>query len=220
MKPINIISIIIFLMFPVFCLGNTYAVTEEVKELNNQNDLDTYEMNLNDVVIGNRGELNSLVWPTPVLYGDSDNDGLKEGVCFWLDSRDNKGMCLIAEFVKDDSKCRGGDEIILCPIDDINTRDQTLKVVTHDFDSDGIMEYIIFVIDNIDYATQFFVIRTNGHGISPCESGLKNFFELVGSGAAFEPYIHNDTIYGRKAFRGYSYNEWIYRNGKLRKLSD
>ena len=217
MKPINIRSIIIFLMLPIFCHENTYAMTDAVKDLSTQ---DTYELSLDDVVIGNRGMLNSLVWPTPVLYGDSDNDGLNEGVCFWLDSRDNRGMCLIAEFVKGDSYCSGGDEIILCPIDNLNSGDITLKVETHDFDSDGIMEYIIFVIDNLDYGTQFFVIKTNGHGISPCESRLKNFFELVGSGTAFEPYIHNNTISGRKAFTGYSYNEWIYINGRLRKLSD
>lgn len=204
----------------VFCLGKTYEMTEEGNELINQTELDTYELNLDDVVIGNKTILNSLLWPTPVLYGDSDNDGLNEGVCFWLDVRDNLGMCLIAEFIKGDSECSGGDEIILCTIDNLNSRDQQLKVVTHDFDNDGIMEYIIFVIDNFDYYTQFFVIKTNGHGISPCKSGLKNFFELAGSGAAFEPYIYNDTISGRNAFTGYSYAEWIYRNGKLRKLSD
>ena len=39
MKPFNILSIIFFLLIPVYCLGYSYPVTEEVKELNNENDL-------------------------------------------------------------------------------------------------------------------------------------------------------------------------------------
>lgn len=208
-------------MLPAFCLGNTPEGTEDVIEQIDQNDLDEYDLTLDEVVIGNKASLNCQFWPEPVLEGDTDNDGLNESVCFWLDSRDNLGMCLIAEFEKGDSQCSDGDEIILLPIDNLYTEDLPIKikVVTHDFDSDGIMEYVIFVIDDF-YDTHFFVIRTNGHGINPCKSRLKNFFELVGSGSAFEPYIHDDMITGRKAFTGYSSNDWIYRDGRLRQLSD
>ena len=215
------LSVTVLLMLPAICFGNTPEGTEDVIEQIDKNDLDEYDLTLGDVVIGDKASLNSLIWPEPVLEGDTDNDGLSESVCFWLDWRDNLGMCLIADFDKYDSQCSGGDEIILLPIDNLYTEDQTIKikVVTHDFDSDGIMEYIIFVIDDF-YYTHFFVIRTNGHGISPCKSRLKNFFELVGSGAVFEPYIHDDMITGRKAFTGYYYDEWIYRDGRLRQLSD